>query len=134
MGGECLDTKAAAPAPHSIAAMIGALGTDAFEAETLRFLYAASGVEHFCVYRIKRGKPAFLSGASIRGRHAIRDNPQHAHGGDRSYAELFAAGAAAGDATGAVVVHDDLASLEDRNLREPLQHFHIVDRVMVCGR
>lgn len=125
---------APAPAPQSIASIIEALGTDAFEGETLRYLNATSGVEHYTVYRVRGGKPEFLGGASIRGAHAIRRPHRGFKGQQRSYEDLHAARAAMADYPGAVMMRDDIAAVEDHALRHALEHFHIVDRVVVCGR
>ena len=124
----------AGPSTSTIAAVIQALGTERFESETLRFLHSTSGVEHYTVYRVRGDKPEFIAGASIRGRHAVstdRDQPRERQ---RSYSDLQAASEALNEADGAVIVHDDLETLDDVALRRALAHFHIVDRVVVCGR
>jgi DNA-binding CsgD family transcriptional regulator len=126
--------RPAGPAASTIAAVIQALGTERFEFETLRFLNSTSGVEHYTVYRVRGDKPEFISGASIRGPHAVgadRDGPRSRQ---RSYSDLRAASRALKRADGAVLVHDDLEDLDDVALRRALAHFRIVDRVVVCGR
>jgi len=120
--------------PSTLAAVVNALGTDAFEAETLRFVNETVGAEHYCVYRLRSGEPQFLGGASVHGRHAMRDTRKPRGIGQRSYADVRAAGSATQQAAGTVVLHDELTSFDDPGLNQALAHFHIVDRVMLCGR
>ena len=126
------------PAPktqgRSLSAVVNALGTDDFERETLRFLNQMSGVEHYCVYRLREGKPQFLGGASIRGPHAMRNRSSEKRWPDRSFIELHQADEAARSSDNALMFHDDIEQVADPTLHSALEHFHIVDRGMVCGR
>lgn len=127
-------TLEAAPRPQSLAAVVNALGTEDFEKETLRFLNSTSGAEHYCVYRVRDGLPKFLGGASIRGQHAMRHHTSEKRWPARSFVELHAADEAARGSRNAVMLHDDLDHVADPTLHSALEHFDIVDRVMVCGR
>lgn len=119
-------------ASQRIASVIDALGTDRFEDETLRLLHERSGVDHYCVYRLRNEIPEFLGGASVRGTHAMRHNPHFSK--RRSYAELIAAREATKDLPGALFLRDAITQLDDRTLRSALRHHRIIDRAMVCGR
>jgi DNA-binding CsgD family transcriptional regulator len=119
--------------PGTVAAIVDALGTDAFEDETLRFLNVTSGVDHFTVYRLRAGRPEVLGGASVRGVNAAVRPRDARLGAQRSYADLQAARSAAAEANAPLVIQDKLDDLEEA-LRFAFDRFHIVDRVMVCGR
>lgn len=118
----------------AVAALVDALGTDDFETEALQFLNCTSGVEHYTVYRLRGSQPEFMGGASVRGPHAVRARKAEQHARDRAYHDLIAARSAASDAAGPVMMHNELQELEDRALRLAFNRFHIVDRVMLCGR
>ncbi len=130
--------KAIAIAPTTrsqpLAAVVNALGTDNFEGETLRFLNATSGAEHYCVYRLREGSPQFLGGASVRGQHAMRHRTAEKRWPGRSFIELHKADEAARESEIALMLHDDIEHVVDPTLHSALEHFQIVDRVMVCGR
>jgi DNA-binding CsgD family transcriptional regulator len=123
-------TNAVTSHPHMIA-LIGALGADPFEEEVLHFFSSIAGVEHYSIYRVRGETPEFLGGASIRGEHPARltgANKRY----ERTYAELLRA---LGETQkGARLVHDPIDSVDDPGLTGALRHYHIVDRVMLCGR
>lgn len=123
-----------APQSRSLATIVSALGTDAFEQETLGYLHALTGTEHYCVYRLREGRPQFLGGASIRGRHAMSGRMDEKRWPERSYIELHQAAAAMNRSGSALMLHDDIETLTDPTLHSALEHHRIVDRVMVCGR
>lgn len=120
--------------PPSMAAVITALGTDAFETTTLGYLNEISGAEHYCVYRLREGQPEFLGGASVRGKLALNRPLANNRWGERSFAELHEANEATRTADNALVFHDDIECVADPTLHSALEHFNIVDRVMLCGR
>ncbi len=124
------------PSTSRVADLIQALGTERFESETLRFLNATSGVEHYTIYRVRGNKPEFISGASVRGPHAVRSEDDRHRPKDqkRSYSDLQAVSLALDTADGTILVHDDIDMVDDIALRRALEHFHIVDRVVICGR
>lgn len=119
---------------RTLAGVVRALGTDAFEGETLRFLNARSGVEHYSVYRMRAGQAQFLGGASVRGRHAMRHRTTAKRWPDRSFCELHAADEAARASSNALMLHEEIEQIADPTLHSALEHFDIVDRVVVCGR
>jgi DNA-binding CsgD family transcriptional regulator len=121
-------------APSTLAAVVNALGTDAFESETLKFVHQTVGAEHYCVYRLRAGEAQFLGGASMHGRHAMRDARPRRGWRQRSYADLRAARMITQERDGTVLFHEELSGFEDPGLDSALAHFHIVDRVMLCGR
>jgi DNA-binding CsgD family transcriptional regulator len=127
-------TVEAHPRPQSLAAVVNALGTEAFETETLRFLHSTSGAEHYCVYRLRDGLPKFLGGASIMGEHAMRHHNSERRWPARSFVELHAADEAARESGNAMMFHDSVEEVIDPTLHSALEHFEIVDRVMMCGR
>lgn len=118
----------------AIAAVVSALGTDHFEGETMRLLHDISGVEHYTIYRVRGGKPQFLGGASIRGRHAMKVPPAELTWPNRSYAELRTAREVTQSNPHAVLMHDELKLVEDEVLESALEHYEIADRVVVCGQ
>jgi DNA-binding CsgD family transcriptional regulator len=121
------------PSPQQMVALIGALGTDQFEVETLNVLAVLAGVEHYSIYRVRSGTPEFLGGASVRGQHPARltgANQRYS----RSYAELLRALDIVQPGEPAVLLHDPIDSLEDPGLTGALRHYNIVDRVMLSGR
>jgi DNA-binding CsgD family transcriptional regulator len=118
----------------SIVAVVNALGTETFEQETLDFLHSTSGAEHYCVYRLREGRPQFLGGASVRGRHAMNHGSGHKRWPSRSFAELHAAEQVARSSQNALMLHEHVEETKDPTLQSALEHFRIVDRVMVCGR
>lgn len=120
--------------PQTLAGVVNALGTDAFEKETLRFLNDMSGAEHYCVYRLRNGAPQFLGGASVRGKHAMRHLSAEKRWPARSFVELHEANEAARASDNALMFHEDIEQVVDPALHSALEHFQIVDRVMVCGR
>ena len=114
-------------------ALIGALGTDQFEEAALHVLGSIAGAQHYSVYRVRSGKPEFLGGASVRGQHPVRltgANKRYA----RNYAELLRADEAARAGEPAILHHDPIDSPDDPGLTDALQHYNIIDRVMLCGR
>jgi DNA-binding CsgD family transcriptional regulator len=121
------------PTSPQTVALIGALGTDQFEDETLKVLGAMAGVEHYSIYRVRSGAPEFLSGASVRGQHPARMTGASQRY-QRSYAELLRAVDLTQTGTPAILLHEPIESLEDPGLTGALQHYNIVDRVMLCGR
>lgn len=122
------------PRTQTLVGVINALGTNEFEGETLRFLNTMSGAEHYCVYRLRDGRPQFLGGASVRGRHAMRHRSVKRRWPERSFIELHQADKAPRSSTNTWMFHDDLEQVADPTLHSALEHFRIVDRVMVCGR
>jgi DNA-binding CsgD family transcriptional regulator len=121
------------PSSRQTVALIGALGTDQFEDETLQVLGAVAGVEHYSIYRVRGGTPEFLGGASVRGQHPARltgANQRYS----RSYAELLRAAELVQPDQSALLFHDPIDSLEDPGLTGALRHYNIVDRIMLCGR
>lgn len=120
--------------PTSLASVVASLGTEEFEPQTLRLLNEMAGAEHYSVYRLRAGRPEFLGGASIRGRHAVNDSAKGKRWPARSYVELHEADELTRDSTRAVVVHDRVDEVADPALQSALEYFQIVDRVMVCGR
>jgi DNA-binding CsgD family transcriptional regulator len=121
------------PSSRQTVALIGALGTDQFEGETLQVLGALAGVEHYSIYRVRGGTPEFLGGASVRGQHPARltgANQRYS----RSYAELLRAAELVQPGQPALLFHDPIDSLEDPGLTGALRHYNIVDRIMLCGR
>jgi DNA-binding CsgD family transcriptional regulator len=122
-----------APPPARFASIVGALGTDDFERETLCYLNDTCGVEHYSVYRVRGTTPEFLGGASVKGRHAVRfPNPRRKY--RRSYADLRIARQATQECSGALLMHHEIERVDDPELFSALRHFDIVDRVMLCGR
>jgi DNA-binding CsgD family transcriptional regulator len=119
---------------EAIAAVVSSLGTDRFEAETMRLLHDLSGVEHYTIYRMRDDQPQFLGGASIRGPHAFQEKPNKQKWPNRSFAELRAAQRAICSDANAVVVHEEIEQIEDPVLHSAFEHYKIVDRVMVCGK
>ncbi|MBJ7499331.1 MAG: helix-turn-helix transcriptional regulator [Sphingopyxis sp.] len=124
----------AARQPLTLTGVISSLGTDEFERETLQYLNAVSGAEHYCVYRVREGRPKFLGGASVRGKHAISDRSAETHWPERSYIELHEVEQAVRSSDNALVFHEDVEQIADPTLHAGLKRFHIVDRVMMCGR
>lgn len=122
------------PQTQTLAGVVNALGTDEFERETLHFLNRMSGAEHYCVYRLREGLPQFLGGASVRGTHAMRHRSSEKRWPERSFIELHQADKAARSSDNALMLHDDIEHVADPTLHSALEHFHIVDRVLVCGR
>jgi DNA-binding CsgD family transcriptional regulator len=121
------------PSSRDLLTLIGALGTDSFEDETLSVLAGISGAEHYSIYRVRNGHPEFLGGASSRGAHPARltgANQRYS----RSYAELLRAVEVTLPGEPAILVHDPIDSLDDPGLIGALRHYHIVDRLMLCGR
>jgi DNA-binding CsgD family transcriptional regulator len=119
--------------PQHMVALIGALGTDQFEDETLLVLGAVAGVEHYSIYRVRGGTPEFLGGASVRGQHPVRltgSNQRYS----RTYAELLRADDVTQAGNPAILLHDNIDSPEDPGLTDALRHYKIVDRIMLCGR
>jgi DNA-binding CsgD family transcriptional regulator len=128
---ETLEALAKPPSPQQMVSLIGALGTDAFEDELLELQHSIAGVEHYSIYRVVGEVPEFLGGASVRGKH-----PARLTGADkryrRTYAELIRALNETQDS--ARLVQDPIDSDEDPGLTAALLHYHIVDRIMLCGR
>jgi len=122
------------PRTQTLAGVVNALGTDEFEGETLRFLNTMSGAEHYCVYRLRDGRPQFLGGASVRGTHAMRHRSAEKRWPERSFIELHQADEVARSSDNALMFRDDIEQVADPTLHSALEHFRIVDRVMVCGR
>jgi DNA-binding CsgD family transcriptional regulator len=122
-------TNAAPSHPHMIA-LIAALGSDPFEEEVLHFLSNIAGVEHYSIYRVRGETPEFLGGASKSGEH-----PARLTGGNKRYQRSYAELLHAKNETqiGAWLVHDPIDSIDDPGLTEALRHYHIIDRVMLCG-
>jgi DNA-binding CsgD family transcriptional regulator len=112
-------------------ALIGALGTDSFEEEVLRYLSNIAGVEHYSVYRVRGEKPEFLGGASKSGEHPARLTAANQRY-QRTYAELLRA--LEEPHPSARLVHGPLESADDPGLTGALRHYNIVDRVLLCGR
>jgi DNA-binding CsgD family transcriptional regulator len=121
------------PTPQQLVRLIGALGTDQFEGETLGVLSAIAGVEHYSIYRVRSGTPEFLGGASVRGQHPARLTAANQRY-QRNYAELLRALELTQPGTSAILLHEPIESLEDPGLTGALQHYNIVDRVVLCGR
>lgn len=122
-----------APTLPQMVKLIGALGTDQFESETLRVLGELAGVEHYSIYRVRGGVPEFLGGASVRGQHPARltgANQRYS----RNYAELLRALEITRPGEPVLLLHDPIESLEDPGLTGALKHYNIVDRVMLCGQ
>lgn len=123
---------AKSPSKRQIASLIGALHTDQFEAVTLDLLQDFTGTEHYSIYRVRGDKAEFLGGASKRGEHPARLTgvSQRFH---RSYAELLRAQQLCKAGEPAIVLHTPIDSTEDDGLKAALLHYHIVDRMMLCG-
>lgn len=119
---------------RTLTGVVNALGTDEFEGETLRFLNSMSGAEHYCLYRLRNGRPQFLGGASVRGTHAMRHRSAKKRWPERSFVELHQADEVARSSACALMFRDDIERVADPTLHSALEHFRIVDRVMVCGR
>lgn len=119
---------------RTLTSVIGSLGTDEFERETLEYLSAVSGAEHYCVYRVREGKPKFLGGASIAGKHEMGDRGGQAHWPERSYIKVHEVEQAARSSETALMFHEDISQATDPTPQTGLKRFHAVDRVMVCGR
>jgi DNA-binding CsgD family transcriptional regulator len=118
------------PSHLDMITLIGALGTDSFEAKVLHFLSSIAGVEHYSIYRVRGQTPEFLGGASISGEH-----PARLTGANQRYQRTYAELLRALDETQAEarLVHDPIDSADDPGLAGALQHYHIVDRVMLCA-
>ncbi len=117
----------------SLAGVVNALGTKDFESETLHFLNQKSGAEHYCIYRVREGMPQFLGGASVRGAHAMQHGAVDKRWPRRSFIELHQADEATRSAENTLMFHNNIEEIEDPTLQSALEHFHIADRVMVCG-
>lgn len=115
----------------SLADLLNALGTSAFESETLRYLNRTSGADHYTVYRVRGAKAEILGGASMSGTNVAVSSARGRAA--RSYAGLDEARAAAAKAERPVAVHLDVDGV-DNVLRGAFSHFNICDRVMVCGQ
>jgi DNA-binding CsgD family transcriptional regulator len=119
------------PSPQQMVSLIAALGTDAFEDEMLELQRSIAGVEHYSIYRVRGILPEFLGGASVRGKH-----PARLTGADKRYRRTYAELICALDETHdtARLVHDPIDKGDDPGLTAALLHYHIVDRIMLCGR
>jgi DNA-binding CsgD family transcriptional regulator len=128
---DILEVMANPPSPQQMVSLIGALGTDAFEDEMLELQRSIAGVEHYSIYRVSGEVPEFLGGASVRGKH-----PARLTGADKRYRRTYAELTRAIEETheNARLVHDPIDSDDDPGLVAALRHYHIVDRVMLCGR
>ena len=117
-----------------MASVVNALGTDAFERETLRYLHDMAGAEHYSVYRLRDGEAQFLAGASAYGPLSLRERSIAENWTGRSYVELHQADELTQSSDEVVVLHQDIDRIADPTLHSMLEHFDIVDRVMLCGR
>lgn len=123
-----------APTSASFSTIIQALGTQDFEAATLDYLSEALGAEHYSIFRMKSDRPEFIGGASTHGSHAVQSlYPRHSTW-RQSEADLRYGGARLGTGPGALVTRSEPCGIGDRDLRRALSHFHIVDRLVLCGR
>lgn len=120
-------------APSRISQLVSALGTDEFEGVTLRFLQDLSGIDHYCIYRMRGKMPEFLGGASAHGRHAVRRG-KSGQPCERSYAELHHAATESTVRESRAMVMRDRRNFDDPVLYSALEHFNVVDRVLICGR
>lgn len=121
-------------APPPISAVVLALGTKDFENEALGFLNTAYGVEHYSVFRMKHGRSEFIGGASIHGEHAVRHLYGRHSTWSQSASDLHSARCVLKSGAGATIARSEPDTIADAGLRRALKHFHIVDRVMLCGR
>lgn len=127
------DFSETGPSPQQQVALIAALGTDLFEPEMLAVLADLAGAEHYSIYRVHSDVPEFLGGASKRGAHPARLTGASQRY-RRTYAELTRAMTLSAAGGSAFLAHDPIESLEDPGLTAALQHYRIIDRIMLSGR
>jgi len=118
----------------SLASVVMALGTPGFERTTLACLNATCGVEHYSLYRLRKGEPRFLGGDSINGAHAMRVTKAFEKWPQRSYIELHEADRTARQSRSTVLMRGGMEETADPPLQQALHYYGIGDRVMMCGR